>query len=744
MSDTPALTRRNFIGTLVATSAASTLSGAGSLRAAAQRADAGAADWFPLKSASVRAHRGAPALHLNGRPHPGLMFFFCRSADAEEDVRSFAAAGIDLFSGCFSPSAPIPLDRPLNLDRVRRAFDTVIRGNPRVLILPRLGLGWLGEQPEAATRYEEERQLNRHPATGKLFRSDWFSFSSQLWRERGAEVLREFIRFCEREYGDHIFGYHLSAGAAGEWSYSWDPALSDASEPQRRAFATWLQRRYPDAGIEQATVTVPLDRLRTGNQSCLFDPAADRRTIDYLRFHSEAVATMIVHFARVAKETLRTLDREKICGVFYGYNFKNMNRPANCLNQGHAAQDLVLASPDIDFVCAPYAYTGRETGHMYQAQLCAGTLRLHGKLYLCEEDTFTFKAKREPNRHVCATREDTIHVFRRNLLGILRDGGGAWYMDCGGNGPLSPGGQVDGWYRDEALMANFAAMQRLATAVVDGPDRGTDAQIALILSDDGVAHLRHDEALPDALLVRQWLELGRVGAPFDCYRAEDIPRLVGQGWAQQYRLIIFLSSFALSPAIRAAIDARLKRDGRTLLFVYATGLVTPTGFSLDAMRELTGLQLALRRTSEHLLASCTLAGEGVHYGTERPINPVLSGADPAAEVHGTFFNTGDPALLRRDFGAWRSVWSGAPALPAKILRHLAREAGVHVYSEAGDQVLTMPGYVAVHAASAGERTIHLPRAGRVVEAFTGERVADGTAEIRTRFGFGETKVWRVQ
>jgi hypothetical protein len=32
----------------------------------------------------------------------------------------------------------------------------------------------------------------------------------------------------------------------------------------------------------------------------------------------------------------------------------------------------------------------------------------------------------------------------------------------------------------------------------------------------------------------------------------------------------------------------------------------------------------------------------------------------------------------------------------------------------------------------------------VEDAFTGERVAEGTATIRTRFGFGETKVWRVQ
>jgi beta-galactosidase len=698
---------------------------------------------FPLRTSSVRPHHGAPALHLNGHAHPALMFFFARAADAQDDVRRFARAGIDLFSGVFSAPTPLPPERPWDLDGVRRAFDAVIRGNPRVVILPRLGLGrFYPGDPEAA-RFESERQLNRHPVTGELSRGTNFSFSSQVWHERGGEALRTFIRFCEAEYGDHVLGYHLAAGAFGEWSYSWDPALSDASEPQRRAFAGWLQRRYPEQGIDPATVTVPLDRLRAAGQPCLFDPMLEGRTIDYLRFHSEAMAGALVHFCGVAKATLRELNREKICGAFYGYNFKNMNLPANYCNQGHAAQDLLLRSPDVDFVCAPYAYTGRETGHMYQAQLCAGTLRLHGKLYLCEEDTFTFKARREPNRHLCRTREETIDVFRRNLLGILRDGGGAWYMDCGGNGPLSPGGQVDGWYRDDGLMENFAAMQRLAADVLASPDRRTNAQIAIILSDDGVAHLRHDEALPDALLVRQWLEVGRVGASFDCYRAEDIPRLVEQDWAKDYRLILFLSAFALSPEIRAAIDARLKCDGRSLLFVYAPGLITAEGFSTEAMRELTGLQLSLRRASEHLLASCTLTGEVVHYGTERPISPILCGADPAAEVHGTFFNTGDPALLRRNFGSWRSVWSGAPALPAAVLRHLAREAGVHLYSEAGDQVLTLRGLLAVHAGSAGERTIRLPRAASVVNAFSGERVAEATTEIRARFRFGETKVWRL-
>lgn len=671
------------------------------------------------------------------------MFFFCRAADAEQDVRSFAEAGIDAYSGCFGLPGPVRLDGNWDLAPVRRAFDAVIRGNPKVLILPRVILGWFLRPEDQPERFEAERQLNRHPATGKLSRTSTFSFSSEVWKSRGAEALREFLRFCEQEYGDHILGYHLAAGASGEWAYSWEPALSDASEPQRKAFADWLQRRYPDQRIDPATVTIPLDRTRQGTQPLLLEAPRDQRTIDYLMFHSEAAARAILHFAQVAKATLRELNREKICGAFYGYHFKNMNRPANYCNEGHFAQELLLRSPAIDFFCAPYCYTGRESGHMYNAQLCAATLRLHGKLYLCEEDTFTFKAKRESNRHVCRTREETIGVFRRNLMGILREGGGAWYMDCGGNGPLVAGGQVDGWYRDEGLMRNFAAMQRLATEVLQKGDRGTDAEVALIVSDDGAAYLRQDESLIDALVFRQLLELSQMGAPFDCYRLEDLPRLMEQPWAQRYRLLLFVTAFAPSARVLQSINTALKRDGRSLVFMYAPGLITPRGFSTEAMRELTGLRLNLRRQSEHLLASCTLLGPRLLYGTERHVSPIIAGDDPEAQVHGTFLNTGDPAFLIRDFGTWRSVWSGAPCLPAAVLRHLARQAGAHLFCESGDQVLTLPGYLAIHASSAGERRIRLRRPVDVHDAFTGGLIGRRLPEIRSRLSFAETKVWRL-
>jgi hypothetical protein len=96
-----------------------------------------AASHFPVRETMVRDHHGAPALFVNGQAHPGLMFFFCRAGDAEQDVRSFADAGIHGFSGCFGLPGPVRLDGNWDLAPVRRALDAVIQGNPKVLILPR-------------------------------------------------------------------------------------------------------------------------------------------------------------------------------------------------------------------------------------------------------------------------------------------------------------------------------------------------------------------------------------------------------------------------------------------------------------------------------------------------------------------------------------------------------------------------------------------------------------------------------
>lgn len=709
-------------------------------------------DYFPLKSSEVRMHRGSPTLFINGKPHTGLTFFFCRVFDSDPDIRQFALADINLFSGCFGPT--MKSDGTPDFEPMRERLDYVIAANPKVLILPRTGMHYLGPQHPLYSKYPGERQVNIDPDTGESQIQGGFSFSSTIWRETVTDILPQVITWLEENYGEHILGYHIAYGAAGEWCYSWSPALSDYSEAQVRAFRSWLRKKYKDdasllrhawaqSGANFETAEIPLDRTRKNSQPSLLYPEKDRQVIDYLIFHSAVMADALLHCVHTAKQTLKDLGRRKVCGAFYGYQFKNMNRPTNFFNQGHFASDAVLNSPDVDFVCAPYCYSGREPGNMYLAQLAAGSVRVHDKLHWCEDDTFTFLSKRVSGRSWCPDRDTTNGVLRRNLMGLLREGGTAWYMDCGGNGG-PPGSGDYGWYRDKGIMATFAGMQAIYQSRLNDPDRSPVTQVAVFTSDASTSYMRQDESLSDALIFQQMYEFGALGCSFDTYRVEDLCRLEQQPWWKNYRLLVFLDALFVSPRDSEVINRAAKKDGRTILWVYGAGFLTEDALSVEAMEELTGIRVMVRHSSESLLVNCFLTGTRIIYGTGRLINPVFFGDDPRAHIAGWYANTGDPCILERDMGEWRSVWSGAPTIPAAVLRYLARQAGAHIYLETGDQVLAERDYLSIHACADGNRLIKLPAPGNVTDADTGKVIARNVKEFTVTMKRGQTNIWKIK
>ena len=77
-------------------------------------------------------------------------------------------------------------------------------------------------------------------------------------------------------------------------------------------------------------------------------------------------------------------------------------------------------------------------------------------------------------------------------------------------------------------------------------------------------------------------------------------------------------------------------------------------------------------------------------------------------------------------------------------REVARKAGVHLYSEAGDQVYTEKQLLTVHAARDGVRRIALPSRCRVRDAWSDEIVLDAGTEFTTHLKRGATAVWRIE
>ena len=700
-----------------------------------------------MLTVEVHEHNGSPALFVNGVPHTGLMFWIAdvERPDGVACVAGFRDAGIHMVTANFALNGSIQDTGLYDFSRFDAQMASLLGADPGVLAMPRLDLtpssAWLDQN-------SEERMVHFDMAGRTPFTvgGDRASFSSRKWRTLMGPALRAFIHHAEERYGEHILGYHIGGGDCGEWSYIWADCLSDYSRPQLEAFRVWLKTRYLDdhARLQTAwqmpevtfqTAELPLDRARPAGTWSILDPVKDRRIADYQAFHSETVANAILDFNGVARVALRELGRTKILTTFYGYHFWFSRFKCGYHNSGHHALQKILASPDVDVVCAPCNYQDRHPGGVFTSQLIAGSVRLHGKLFYNEDDTRTFMTAPDAGWGRCPDRASSIGVLRRNLIGTIASGGTEWWMDQG-----------IGWFNDADLLHDIAAQRRLVEDLLHG-DRSPTAQVAVIVSQASSQYMRYDGALTDAALTAQLSELASMGACFDVLDASDLGAMFSRQDAKRYRLVVFLNCLYLSAAERQAIRETVARDGRTLVWVHAAGIITEDGLSTANMEDLTRIRTRLLDQPWSLEVVSAYTGDRIMYGATESVGPILAGDDPDATVHGwirphTYNLPEAPGLLEKDCGGWHSIWSAAPAMPATLLREIARRAGVHISSNGGDQVFTAPGLLAVHAASDGARMLVLPEPMTLTDAFTGEPIVAEDGKLTITMRRGDTRVWR--
>ena len=700
-------------------------------------------------SVAVKPHHGAPTLFVNDTPRTGLMFYAPDVVTelGRERWREFVEVGVHVVStpfnlGTFATETP----DFSGFDQQIRAIREV---DPTALILPRVGIvpakPWADQHPD-------ERMKHFDPETGDYSFDGCtagISFSSLLWREAMTPILQAFVRHVEEHAQEAVLGYHLGAGAAAEWSYLWDMMMSDYSVAHGNAYRRWLSQRYDgdverlremwqDASVAFDTVEVPRDRTRGRGDASLLDPCRERRLIDYLTFHSETVADAILYFSGIVKSTLRDVDCQKLCGVFYGYYFWDAGWPCGLHNSGHHAMQPVLASPDIDFICAPYSYQERSAGGMFMPQLPADSLRLNGKLFLNEDDTCTFAAKPGYGAGRCPDLPLTLGVLRRNAVGMRAVGGTQWWMDI-----IS-----QGWFSHPGILKEISGLVRLFEQQLE-EDRSPAPELAVVVSQESMCYLRFDGAMTDATVPRQLSELAAMGVPFRLYYASDLERVFATPEGDKIKMVIFANCPYFTEAQRQTIRDHVTTRGRTVLWIYAAGLVTDAEISLDVMAELTGIRANWWDRAWPMRAVSCITGDRMTYGSDSYVDPWLYGDDPEAAVHGWMRGKTDqpfadsPALLTKTFDHWQSWWSAVAPVPGAILREIARHAGVHIYTENGDQPLLAHGLLGVHAACDGERTVYLPGPSMVKDALTDELVAEAASQFTVTMKRGDTGIWSV-
>ncbi len=696
----------------------------------------------PIPTIDVRSQGGAPCLHVDGQPQTGLAFWHAPGAQGTEEWQLFARCGVHLFQldlGLW-PESIHAADPSANWNAV---LETTLAADPSAGIWIRLALEppawWLEQFPdEAQIHYDEQN-------------SDCFqwrvAYASPLWQKQVAERLTRFIRHMEQHWGDRVWCYQLNAGDCGEWAYSWKPVLSGYAPAQIRAWRDWLRGRYTDESalrtawgdstVTFATAVPPLAAARCRpvtwpRASHLIDPSGEQRLVDWLHFHGQVQAEALASLAAVSRQTLVAVGRRKLIGAFHGYHIWPYGSAYGPCNTGFSDLDPVLHSPDLDLLCTPLAYIHRNPGGLYSHHDLAASVRLNGKLFFTEDDTFTHRANWTPWRYCCRNATETLQILQRNLAGVLSEGGSQWWMDH----------DSQRWYCDDQLKAGLTVMRRVADTALQYP-RGSCAEVVFVSNERSFRILRQESALIDLLWPKQQTELLRIGAPVDFVRVRDLGLAEASGDSARWKFVVIAGCLWLDDDERALLKRVLMRDGKHLLFLHGQGICNGARLDLQFTSELTGINLQTYPHGGPCRAEMMLAGQHFSWGTDKEIAPILYAEDAQAETLGWLERQYYPALVRRQKANWTTLWSAVPGLPAQLLGQLAEAAGVHRYLVDGSQVLANAGLLAVHAAGAGSRTLCLPEPRHLVDAFTGADLGV-VREIALDMQRGETQIWHQQ
>ncbi|MBM4085384.1 MAG: hypothetical protein FJ272_11390 [Planctomycetes bacterium] len=302
-----------------------------------------------------------------------------------------------------------------------------------------------------------------------------------------------------------------------------------------------------------------------------------------------------------------------------------------------------------------------------------------------------------------------------------------------------------------------------------GFDRTSDTDIAAVVELESLLTAPPwpvSSSLLDAFKVQ---ETCRIGAPVDHYELDDI--LAPE--AKRYKLYLMLNCFSLTNQERRLINERLRRDGATLVWMYAPGLFNPDsqperstsqvkallGFGLDSERgEPRKLNMKLTQAGAQYFKG--FAADRMFGRFERPewaldkksggvkkqfpgatsLPERFYGAD-GGEVLARFEDGGKPSIAMRQTPQATDIWIGSVMAPADLLRSLARRAGCHLFCDADEIIYANKSFLAIHTREAGERTFNLRRKADVVEVFSGDMLAEGAAQFKDTMDAYRTRVY---
>jgi hypothetical protein len=305
------------------------------------------------------------------------------------------------------------------------------------------------------------------------------------------------------------------------------------------------------------------------------------------------------------------------------------------------------------------------------------------------------------------------------MAAALTRGQGMWWFDM-----------TVGWYDDPAIGSGLRPLIEIARRLAAGP-RQDVTEVALVVDEASLTAACGPQDRWRALLPRQCQELASLGAPFDVVLLRDLER------ANPYRLLLFPVLFEAGEEVRGDLHRILARNRATAVWIGdpagATALLDPL-----APARLVGMSLSTAPEPHAAVIEVEDGGRRLSYGAWQWWASGNVVTDSAPRVLGNYAGTSLPGLAILDMGAWTSVFSGAPAVPARLLRGLARDAGVQIYADGGDGIAASGSLLGLTARRAGAKLLHVPGTDVLYDPVHDVELVGEAGRFRTWVAAGDT------
>lgn len=657
-------------------------------------------------------------------------------------VRDFAAADVNLVAPTLGHMTFWTGEDQYDWEKLDMGIKKILEANPNALLMLNLYLKppkWFIEKyPEEFEKYYHSTESNELKTW-----TESAPLASPIWRKMSLEFLRAAITHIEKSsYANHIYGYLIGGGDAAEWYWAAsfvNGGMTGYSERTNTSFREWLRAKYnTDETLQKAwqnnevsfeTAKIPSPKAREASELFNFRVKGKAQDVfDFREFMNDTTLSNIVETCKTVKENS---DFKKIVCTYYGYVMLYAGGKGGTLYKG-GLQNLskLFECPYIDFIATPIDYNNRRGGETgLNINPFYASALLHNKMLWNEDDLRThFHTKKGFGR--TSNLQETLTVIKRCFGYSLTQGCGFWFYPF-----------THAWFHQENIMQTIADIKKVADKTLK-EDRSSVSQVAFIMdekSPDFTALVKNNNFM-DGLCWDTYQEAAKMGAPFDMYLLPDItnPKM------PDYKLYIFMNSFYTDKETRNAIAAKIRKNNAVAVWCYAPGYITENGFSTESMKELTGIEFSELREQKTLTLNISDKANPITKYTKTfktyTFGPVFNVTDKDVKIIGTAENK--PALVLKEFGNWKSVYSLLP-LNKELLTGLCEYAGVHVYSKSYDMLTANKSFIMLHTSSDGEKTITLPDNYNVKEILTGTEIGKSLNKFTEKLPAQSTRIYQI-